>query len=64
MTDLIDKKRSYLAYIFIGKKHWIPDNKVKSCFHCGSDFILLLRSKHHCRLCGKIFCAKYLYLSI
>lgn len=35
--------------------NWIADSKVKSCFISGHDFTLL-RRKHHCRKCGKIFC--------
>lgn len=35
--------------------NWIADSKVKSCIISGHDFTLL-RRKHHCRKCGKIFC--------
>jgi len=34
---------------------WIPDNKVRKCFNCNIEFGLLYR-KHHCRICGRIFC--------
>ena len=34
---------------------WIVDDNVLSCYKCKIKFNLLIR-KHHCRLCGKIFC--------
>lgn len=34
---------------------WIDDNSVSSCHNCKDDFSLFNR-RHHCRLCGKIFC--------
>ena len=34
---------------------WIDDKSCKSCKSCGFQFNVLIR-KHHCRLCGKIFC--------
>jgi len=35
---------------------WIPDERVKRCFGCGSTFSTF-RRKHHCRSCGRIFCS-------
>lgn len=47
---------------------WLPDNDTDSCMSCDSLFTLIKR-RHHCRSCGKIFCgeccrqkAKLLYL--
>ena len=34
---------------------WIPDSRVNRCFGCNIGFNLL-RRKHHCRYCGRIFC--------
>ena len=39
----------------IEKLYWIPDSEVKKCKNCGIDFTFFER-KHHCRVCGKIFC--------
>ena len=36
---------------------WVEDNTVNSCTNCKDTFSFFKR-KHHCRLCGKIFCYK------
>jgi len=36
---------------------WVPDESVSACTRCGRDFNLFCR-RHHCRLCGQIFCSK------
>lgn len=36
---------------------WMPDAKAKECYECSLKFTTL-RRKHHCRLCGQIFCAR------
>lgn len=36
---------------------WIDDETVLECYNCNEEFGLFVR-KHHCRLCGKIFCYK------
>lgn len=47
---------------------WLPDHETNTCMSCDSLFTLIKR-RHHCRSCGKIFCgdccrqkAKLLYL--
>jgi len=35
---------------------WIPDARVQRCFACNAEFSIF-RRKHHCRSCGRIFCA-------
>lgn len=39
------------------KDKWVPDKDVTNCFKCDSKFNKLYRWKHHCRLCGRIFCS-------
>jgi len=41
------------------RPEWQPDERVPSCSNpqCGASFNLL-RRRHHCRACGKIFCNK------
>ncbi len=34
---------------------WIDDNSVSKCHNCRDSFSLFNR-RHHCRLCGKIYC--------
>ena len=34
---------------------WTADERVHACFHCRQHFTFLVR-KHHCRVCGRIFC--------
>ncbi|XP_017482911.1 PREDICTED: putative 1-phosphatidylinositol 3-phosphate 5-kinase [Rhagoletis zephyria] len=38
-------------------RFWMPDSKAKECYDCAHKFSTF-RRKHHCRLCGQIFCSK------
>lgn len=38
--------------------HWISDNRITHCSCCQNKFSRLISSRHHCRLCGRIFCGK------
>ena len=35
---------------------WIPSKNINKCYKCKEDFSLW-RRKHHCRVCGRIFCS-------
>ena len=39
------------------KRYWMPDSTGKDCYECRGRFTLT-RRRHHCRLCGQIFCSK------
>ena len=39
------------------KDFWIADSMATVCYDCDAPFSLLLR-RHHCRHCGRLFCAK------
>ena len=57
---MIDTKKKnnnkYLNIIQSRKLNtWISDNMVSKCFNCETKFTIFIR-KHHCRICGKIFC--------
>ena len=39
-----------------GKQHWMPDKLCRHCYSCEAPFTLI-RRKHHCRVCGMIFCS-------
>ncbi|CAG9540343.1 unnamed protein product [Cercopithifilaria johnstoni] len=36
---------------------WVPDNDCEQCTACGAQFTLV-RRRHHCRNCGRIFCSR------
>lgn len=36
---------------------WVPDSMAPLCMGCGVAFSLVKR-RHHCRSCGRVFCAK------
>ncbi|GAA6016064.1 hypothetical protein JCM10207_004429 [Rhodosporidiobolus poonsookiae] len=38
------------------RRHWIADESVSECMSCQARFGFMKR-KHHCRICGRIFCA-------
>lgn len=53
-----NKDNNPLKYTLPRKTHgWVDDNTVSSCYNCDAEFKWSLR-RHHCRLCGKIFCWK------
>ncbi|KAK4792851.1 hypothetical protein SAY86_023286 [Trapa natans] len=35
---------------------WLPDSSASVCMQCTAPFTALTRGRHHCRLCGGIFC--------
>ncbi|XP_028069979.1 1-phosphatidylinositol-3-phosphate 5-kinase FAB1B-like isoform X1 [Camellia sinensis] len=41
----------------MSKDFWMPDRSCRVCYDCDSQFTLFNR-RHHCRLCGRVFCAK------
>ncbi|KAK7465276.1 Mitochondrial distribution and morphology protein 12 [Stygiomarasmius scandens] len=41
----------------LSKDYWMDDENAKECYDCKSLFTTW-RRKHHCRICGQIFCAR------
>mmetsp|Transcript_4381 Transcript_4381/g.12074 ORF Transcript_4381/g.12074 Transcript_4381/m.12074 type:complete len:1827 (+) Transcript_4381:66-5546(+) len=37
------------------RQHWMPDQLCKQCYSCETHFTVF-RRRHHCRLCGQVFC--------
>lgn len=35
---------------------WVADEKVLMCYNCDKEFNSIFIRKHHCRVCGNIFC--------
>jgi len=48
----------FLIYFCISRREcWMPDAFCKECNDCHEKFTTFKR-KHHCRICGQIFCTK------
>ncbi|XP_012269678.2 1-phosphatidylinositol 3-phosphate 5-kinase [Athalia rosae] len=39
------------------RSYWMPDSVSKQCYECGERFTTF-RRRHHCRVCGQIFCSR------
>lgn len=68
--DPIEKEESWLSGFFKKtnsnsqmdlkedkREYWMRDENVSECYDCKNLFTTF-RRKHHCRLCGQIFCFK------
>lgn len=49
------RKKTLRQKQLISKEYWMKDESVKDCFSCNKAFNTF-RRKHHCRICGQIFC--------
>jgi len=46
-----------ITQINSNKDMWVPDDKALTCLYgCGKEFSALFLRKHHCRICGNVFC--------
>ncbi|KAK1314676.1 1-phosphatidylinositol-3-phosphate 5-kinase FAB1B [Acorus calamus] len=41
----------------LSRDFWMPDHSCRVCYECDAPFTIFNR-RHHCRLCGRVFCAK------
>ncbi|KAI8466576.1 MAG: hypothetical protein J3K34DRAFT_524441 [Monoraphidium minutum] len=48
--------RSQADVLLLDPPMWLPDSYASHCANCSLPFKPLLRLRHHCRLCGKVFC--------
>ncbi|PKA65141.1 1-phosphatidylinositol-3-phosphate 5-kinase FAB1B [Apostasia shenzhenica] len=60
-SELVEKMKSWSSRrsepANISRDFWMPDGSCRVCYECDSQFTVFNR-RHHCRLCGRIFCAK------
>nr|XP_023014334.1 lateral signaling target protein 2 homolog [Leptinotarsa decemlineata] len=50
-------REQYEEHDFSRPPVWIPDVEAPKCMSCGANFTVVKR-RHHCRNCGKVFCAR------
>jgi hypothetical protein len=51
-----NKKESKTDLNNFNKNMWIPDDKAQACYNCQKQFSAIFLRKHHCRICGNVFC--------
>ncbi|XP_073048299.1 1-phosphatidylinositol-3-phosphate 5-kinase FAB1B-like [Primulina eburnea] len=60
-SDLIGFLKSWIPWrsepAHVSRDFWMPDQSCRVCYDCDTQFTLFNR-RHHCRLCGRIFCGK------
>ncbi|XP_010917372.2 1-phosphatidylinositol-3-phosphate 5-kinase FAB1B [Elaeis guineensis] len=60
-SDLLHSVKSWIPRrtepANVSRDFWMPDHSCRVCYECDSQFTIFNR-RHHCRLCGRVFCAK------
>lgn len=60
-SEIFDVVRSWIPWktehLNMSRDFWMPDHSCRVCYECDSQFTLFNR-RHHCRICGRVFCAK------
>ncbi|PIN11587.1 Phosphatidylinositol-4-phosphate 5-kinase [Handroanthus impetiginosus] len=61
LSEIVDIVKSWVPRraepANMSRDFWMPDASCRVCYECDSQFTIFNR-KHHCRLCGRVFCAK------
>lgn len=61
LLDFVEKMRAWIPRRAdpsnISRDFWMPDHSCRVCYECDSQFTLFNR-RHHCRICGRVFCRK------
>ncbi|XP_057981943.1 1-phosphatidylinositol-3-phosphate 5-kinase FAB1B [Malania oleifera] len=61
LSELVGILKSWLPWrsepANVSRDFWMPDQSCRVCYDCDSQFTIFNR-RHHCRLCGRVFCAK------
>lgn len=50
-----EKLWNELKIMLCAKEKWMKDESSSKCQCCGKSFNLM-RRRHHCRFCGKLYC--------
>lgn len=60
-SDIVGIVKSWIPWraepANVSRDFWMPDQSCRVCYECDSQFTVFNR-KHHCRHCGRVFCAK------
>ncbi|XP_031274181.1 1-phosphatidylinositol-3-phosphate 5-kinase FAB1B [Pistacia vera] len=60
-SELVGLLKSWIPWrsepAHLSRDFWMPDQSCRVCYECDSQFTLFNR-RHHCRLCGRIFCGQ------
>ncbi|KAI3443502.1 hypothetical protein Pfo_000167 [Paulownia fortunei] len=61
LSEIVDIVKSWIPRraepANMSRDFWMPDESCRVCYECDSQFTIFNR-KHHCRLCGRVFCAR------
>ncbi|XP_030538404.1 1-phosphatidylinositol-3-phosphate 5-kinase FAB1A-like isoform X2 [Rhodamnia argentea] len=61
LSELVDLVKSWIPRRVepaqLSRDFWMPDHSCRVCYECDSQFTVFNR-RHHCRICGRVFCAK------
>lgn len=62
LSEIVDVVKLWMprkteAQVSVSRDFWMPDQSCRVCYECDSQFTVFNR-RHHCRLCGRVFCAK------
>ncbi|KAM7471908.1 hypothetical protein LguiA_010091 [Lonicera macranthoides] len=61
LSELVGTLKSWIPWrsetANVSRDFWMPDQSCRVCYDCDSQFTWLNR-RHHCRFCGRVFCAK------
>ncbi|CAM8896523.1 unnamed protein product [Rhodiola kirilowii] len=60
VSELIEIVKSWIPWrsgsTNVSRDFWMPDHSCRVCYQCDTQFTLFKR-RHHCRVCGRVFCA-------